>query len=106
MLFGSSGIRRKYDLRFVELAVQVGSAMGHWGRSVVVGTDTRTTSPLLAQAVTAGCLANGVRVHSCGIAPTPSVAYTSRHADAGCMVTASHNPEEYNGLKLFNPDGS
>ncbi|MDD1676213.1 MAG: phosphopentomutase/phosphoglucosamine mutase [Methanomicrobiales archaeon] len=106
MLFGSSGIRRKYDLRFVELAVQVGSAMGRWGQSVVVGMDTRTTSPLLAQAVTAGCLANGVQVRSCGIAPTPSVAYASRHADAGCMVTASHNPEEYNGLKLFNPDGS
>jgi phosphoglucosamine mutase len=106
MLFGSSGIRRKFDLPFVELAVRVGSAMGGWGESIIVGMDTRTTSPLLAQAVTAGCLSNGIRVMSCGVAPTPSVAYAARHADAGCMVTASHNPEEYNGLKLFNPDGS
>lgn len=48
----------------------------------------------------------GGRVFSAGIAPTPSIAYSTRYMKAGCMVTASHNPEEYNGIKLFNPDGS
>ena len=71
-----------------------------------MGTDTRTTSPVLARAILAGILGAGGNAHFTGIAPTPSVAYSARTAKAGCMITASHNPEEYNGIKLFNPDGS
>jgi len=68
--------------------------------------DTRTTGPLLAHLVISGIIGSGGTVRTCSIVPTPTVAFNARFARAGCMVTASHNPEEYNGFKLFNPDGS
>jgi phosphoglucosamine mutase len=68
--------------------------------------DTRTSSPILANAAIAGLLSGGARVTFGGIVPTPTVAFAARNHDAGLMITASHNPEEYNGLKFFNPDGS
>lgn len=105
-LFGSSGIRRPYSQDLATLALRIGSAAGRGGRTLVVGRDTRTTGPVLAHAFVAGVLSAGGSVKCTGIAPTPSVAYGSRIHDAGCMVTASHNPEPDNGLKLFNPDGS
>jgi phosphoglucosamine mutase len=106
MLFGSSGIRRKYDRRLADLALSLGSALSVSSSDVVVGTDTRTTSPILADAAMAGLLSGGARVSFGGIAPSPTLAFAARNHDAGLMVTASHNPEEYNGLKIFNPDGS
>ena len=106
MLFGSSGIRRRFDQPLVDTALHVGSALGAHFSEVIIGMDTRTTSPLLASLVISGVLGAGGTVHSAGIAPTPSIAYGTRRTKAGCMITASHNPEEYNGLKLFNPDGS
>jgi phosphoglucosamine mutase len=106
MLFGSSGIRRRYDQSLVELAAHVGSAVARQAHRVVLGRDTRTTGPLLAESFIAGVLAAGGEVRYGGIAPTPTVAYGVRSADAGCMITASHNPEPYNGMKLLNPDGS
>ncbi|PKL64381.1 MAG: phosphoglucomutase [Methanomicrobiales archaeon HGW-Methanomicrobiales-3] len=106
MLFGSSGIRRKYDQVLIDTALAVGSALAHRSKDVLVGMDTRTTSPLLAHMIVAGILGSGGTAHICGMVPTPTVAYATRDVKAGCMITASHNPEEYNGLKLFNPDGS
>ncbi len=106
MLFGSSGIRRKFDYMLADTAIKVGSALASGFPDIIVGTDTRTTSPLLEHLVTAGILGSGGTVKDAGIVPTPTVAFSSRCAQAGCMITASHNPEEYNGLKLFNPDGS
>lgn len=106
MLFGSSGIRRKFDQDLVDTAIRVGSALAHTSGDVLVGMDTRTTSPLLAHMVISGIIGSGGTAHTCGMVPTPTVAYATRNAQAGCMITASHNPEEYNGLKLFNPDGS
>jgi phosphoglucosamine mutase len=106
MLFGSSGIRAKFDLMLANTALKVGSALAHGSRDIILGMDTRTTSPLLAHLVTAGILGSGGSVMHAGVVPTPSVAFSSRLARAGCMITASHNPEEYNGLKLFNRDGS
>ena len=106
MLFGSSGIRREYSGGFADLAVQVGAAAAKAGGSAVVGMDARTTGPLLADAVTAGILSAGSDVYTCGIAPTPTVACAARAHAFGVMITASHNPEEYNGIKLLNPDGS
>jgi phosphoglucosamine mutase len=106
MLFGSSGIRRKFDQTLIDTALRVGSALAYRSKDVLVGTDTRTTSPLLAHMVTSGILGSGGTAHLCGVVPTPTVAYNTRYSQAGCMITASHNPEEYNGLKLFNPDGS
>ncbi|RPJ52087.1 MAG: hypothetical protein EHJ95_04510, partial [Methanobacteriota archaeon] len=106
MLFGSSGIRRTFDLDFVGLSVRVGTAVAGRARRVVLGRDTRTTSPILADAVTAGLLSAGAEVRTAGIVPTPAVAYAARGADAGCMITASHNPEPDNGIKLFSPSGA
>lgn len=106
MLFGSSGIRREYSGGFADLAVQLGAAAAKAGGSAVVGMDARTTGPLLADAVTAGILSAGSDVYTCGIAPTPTVACAARAHTFGVMITASHNPEEYNGIKLLNPDGS
>lgn len=106
MLFGSSGIRRKFDQALINTALMVGSALAYQSKDVLVGMDTRTTSPLLAYAVISGITGSGGNAQVSGIVPTPTVAYNTRTARAGCMITASHNPEEYNGLKLFNPDGS
>ena len=106
MLFGSSGIRQRFDRSLVETALAVGGVLGERFPDCVVGTDTRTTSPALTRAIIAGILGAGGRARFTGVAPTPSVAYSARTATAGCMITASHNPEDYNGIKLFNPDGS
>ena len=106
MLFGSSGIRRLYDQGLIRLAMQVGMVTGSRADSVLVGMDCRTTGPAVANAYIAGLCSVGTTVLSGGIAPTPSIAYGCRNVQAACMVTASHNPEAYNGLKLFNPDGS
>lgn len=106
MLFGSSGIRRLYDQDLLHLALQVGMAVGSRVDSVLVGRDCRSTGPALSNAFIAGLCSVGAETRVGGIAPTPSIAYCCRFADAACMVTASHNPEPYNGLKLFNPDGS
>lgn len=106
MLFGSSGIRRKFDQTLIDTALKVGSALAYRSSEIIVGMDTRTTSPLLSGMVVSGILGSGGTAYTADIAPTPSIAYATRKAKAGCMITASHNPEEYNGIKLFNPDGS
>jgi phosphoglucosamine mutase len=106
MLFGSSGIRRKFDQTLAVTALKIGSALASRSPDIIVGMDTRTTSPLLVHLVISGILGTGGTVRNAGIAPTPSVAFSTRAIQAGCMITASHNTEEYNGLKLFNRDGS
>lgn len=106
MLFGSSGIRRKFDQTLIDTALKIGAALASRSSDIVIGMDTRATSPLLAHLVISGIIGSGGSAYVAGIAPTPSVAFATRTAKAGCMITASHNPEEYNGLKLFNPDGS
>jgi phosphoglucosamine mutase len=106
MLFGSSGIRRKFDHTLADTALKIGSALASGSPDIIVGMDTRTTSPLLANLLISGIMGAGGTVRNAGIVPTPSVAFSTRSAQAGCMITASHNPEEYNGLKLFNRDGS
>lgn len=106
MLFGSSGIRRKFDQTLIDTALKIGSVLARRSSDILIGMDTRRTSPLLAHLVISGVIGSGGSAFVTGIAPTPSVAYATRTVKAGCMITASHNPEEYNGLKLFNPDGS
>jgi len=106
MLFGSSGIRRKFDHTLADTALKIGSALASGTPDIIVGMDTRTTSPLLAHLVIAGIMGTGGTIRNAGIVPTPTVAFSTRTAQAGCMITASHNPEEYNGLKLFNREGS
>ncbi len=106
MLFGSSGIRRLYDKTLLDTALTLGAVIAQSADKILVGRDTRTTGPAMIQSLIAGIMGGGARTYDTGIAPTPSVAYCTRAHDYGCMVTASHNPEEYNGIKLFNPNGS
>jgi len=105
-LFGSSGIRDLVNRDLILLALELGLAMGSSYRSVVVGRDTRTSSDTLKHALISGLLAAGSRAYDAGIVPTPTLAYAARRFASGAMVTASHNPPEYNGIKLCNPDGS
>ncbi len=105
-LFGSSGIRAPFSGDLLTLAYRVGLAVGRTRRNVVIATDTRTSGDAMKHAVSAGLAAAGARIADAGIVPTPTLAYVTREFDAGVMVTASHNPPEYNGVKLLNPDGS
>jgi phosphoglucosamine mutase len=105
-LFGSSGIRTLFDGELLRLAFRIGLAVGANYNDVIVGRDTRTSSDAMKHAVISGLLAAGAHCHDAGITPTPTLAYNTREFDAGIMITASHNPPEYNGLKLLNPDGS
>lgn len=105
-LFGTSGIRAIFDRDLVDLAFKVGMVVGKNHGNVVVGTDTRTSRDALKHAVISGLLAAGASCRDAGIMPTPTLAFITREFDAGVMITASHNPPEYNGIKLLNPDGS
>ncbi|HNS82656.1 MAG TPA: phosphoglucomutase [Methanolinea sp.] len=106
MRFGSSGIRALYGSELVTTALALGRVLGRRHEVVVVGRDTRTTSRIVENAFSAGVLSEGGAVRSAGLVPTPAVAGAVPVSGVGCMVTASHNPEEYNGLKVFNPGGS
>lgn len=105
-LFGSSGIRTVFSRQLLELAFRVGLAVGKKYPYVVVGMDSRTSGPAMKHAVCAGLLAAGATCADAGIAPTPTIALATSKFNAGVMITASHNPPEYNGVKLLNPDGS
>ena len=105
-LFGTSGIRAPFDNNLLYLAVEVGLAVGKVYDSVVVGSDTRTSSDTMKLAIISGLLAAGTRCEDAGVVPTPTLGFATRKFTAGVMITASHNPPEYNGIKLLNPDGS
>jgi len=90
----------------VYLALQVGLAVGKLYGNVVVGSDTRTSSDALKHAVISGLLAAGSQCEDAGVVPTPTLGFVAREFDAGVMITASHNPPQYNGIKLLNPDGA
>ena len=105
-LFGTSGIRGLLDKSLVYLALKVGLAVGKVYGNVVVGSDTRTSSDVLKHALISGLLAAGCRCEDAGITPTPTLGFVTRKFDAGVVITASHNPPQYNGIKLLNPDGS
>jgi phosphoglucosamine mutase len=105
-LFGSSGIRALFSKELLNTAFRVGLAVGKNYHNVVIGRDTRTSGDAMKHAVICGLLAAGGRCKDAGIIPTPTLAYITREFEAGVMITASHNPPEYNGIKLFNPDGA
>ncbi len=105
-LFGTSGIRRLADRNLVELALKVGMAVGEVYDDVVVGRDTRTSSEAIRLAFVSGLLTAGARCADAGVVPTPTLAFAVKRSGVGAMITASHNPPEYNGIKLLNPDGS
>ena len=110
-LFGTSGIRGLIGSEVTcELALNVGKSLAYYlgnQGTVVIGYDTRTTNQMLDQAICAGLLESGVDVVKIGMVPTPLVGYATEKldADAGIMLTASHNPSQYNGIKLWNKNG-
>ncbi len=107
-LISSSGFRgiAVYEIS-PELCFSVGLAYGNESRGeLVLGMDPRLSSPLLATSLASGISASGSDVRFLGLAPTPAVAFYSRGATGGAMVTASHNPPDYNGIKLFGGNGA
>ena len=114
-LFGTDGVRGRANASpmTAEIAMRIGMAAGqvfnrggHRHRAVI-GKDTRLSGYMIEQALTAGFLSVGVDVLLLGPLPTPAVGFLTRsmRADVGVMVSASHNPFEDNGIKLFGPDG-
>ena len=113
-LFGTDGIRGvagefPLDAKTIYAA---GLALGHSlrgkpGAKVLIGRDTRESSPWIAATIAAALRETGVRVESAGVIPTPAVAFLTRtHGfDAGVVISASHNPWQDNGIKLFGADG-
>src|SRR5206468_7767080 len=93
----------------LELALAAGAQFrrGHHRHLAVIGKDTRLSGYLLEPALTAGFISMGMDVVLLGPLPTPAVALLTRsmRADLGVMISASHNPFEDNGIKLFGPDG-
>ena len=112
--FGADGIRGRANLKVTaEMALKVGLAAGlafqrgdHRHR-VVIGKDTRLSSYMIESALVAGFTSVGADVLLLGPVPTPAVAMLTRsmRCDLGVMISASHNPYEDNGIKLFGPDG-
>ena len=94
------------DKSLMQLALKIGLAVGNVYRNVAVGCDTRTSSQAMKHALISGLLTAGSRCYDNGVIPTPTLAFAAREFNAGVMITASHNPPEYNGIKLLNPDGS
>lgn len=114
-MFGTDGIRGVANVDLTaELAFKVGQCGAYVltknaGRRprVLIGKDTRKSGDMLEAALTAGLCSVGVKVIPLGVIPTPAVAYLTRlyNADAGVVISASHNPCEYNGIKFFNSEG-
>ena len=112
-LFGTDGIRGIVgeDLTH-ELALKVGEAAAYvlGGKKdivVLVGRDTRISGQMLVASLSAGLMSQGAKVIDLGVVPTPAVSYLVEKygATMGAMISASHNPSEYNGIKLFNNEG-
>lgn len=115
-LFGTDGVRgiANKDLT-VELALKIGRAAAmvlikesHSSKpTVLIGKDTRASGDMLEAALTAGFTSVGCNVLSVGVVPTPAVAYLTVEygCEAGVMISASHNPCEYNGIKIFQKNG-
>ncbi len=104
--FGSSGIRGLANIDVTpDLALRVGKIVGEMYGTAVVGRDPRTTGPMLVHALSAGILSAGADAVDAGIVSTPTLARGASDYTCGIVVTASHNPAPYNGIKLWNPDG-
>jgi phosphomannomutase/phosphoglucomutase len=111
---GTDTIFRAYDIRGIvgktltkDMVYDIGRALGTQAKergckTIVVGRDGRTSSPALAEALSKGIIATGLNVLDIGMVPTPVLYFVAKHTDgrSGVMVTGSHNPADYNGLKM------
>lgn len=114
-MFGTDGVRGVAGTELtIELAMQLGQAGAYvltrrqaHKPTIIVGCDTRISGGMLANALMAGICSVGANAIYVGVAPTPAIAYLTRKhkVDAGVVISASHNPMEFNGIKFFNGDG-
>ncbi len=114
-LFGTDGVRGVANTELTcELAMEIGRAAAavlsdgcRHRPTFVIGSDTRASSDMLSAALIAGLCSVGADVIQLGVVPTPAVAYLvgKYKADAGVMISASHNPAEFNGIKIFSGNG-
>ena len=114
-LFGTDGVRGVANTELsCELAMDIGRAAAYvltketaHKAKIVIGRDTRVSGDMLENALVAGICSVGADAVLLGVIPTPAVAYLVKkyNADAGVVISASHNPVEFNGIKIFNGDG-
>ena len=109
-LFGTNGIRGLVNKDLTpQMAIKVGTAIGTFFKrgKLIVGYDARTSGPMLARAVISGLNSTGCNVLLAGMVPTPTLQYAVKHhkLDGGVIITASHNPPDYNGIKVVWSDG-
>ncbi|HIW76641.1 MULTISPECIES: phosphoglucosamine mutase [Gordonibacter] len=108
-LFGTDGVRGVANTQLTcDLAFKLGqAAVAFQGRTILVGKDTRLSGDMLESAVAAGIMSMGGTALLAGIIPTPAIALLVRElaCDGGIVISASHNPPEYNGIKLFDAQG-
>ena len=110
-LFGTDGVRDLANSGNMtpEIALKLGRAFIRFnhGKKIVIGTDTRLSCKMLEGALMSGMSSEGANVHLAGIIPTPGVSYAIKYlkADGGAVISASHNPAEYNGIKFLGSDG-
>ena len=114
-MFGTDGVR---GVAGTELTIDLAMKLGQAGAyvltkeqshqpTIIVGCDTRISGGMLANALMAGICSVGANAIYVGVAPTPAIAYLTRKhkVDAGVVISASHNPMEFNGIKFFNGEG-
>ncbi|MCW4010751.1 MAG: phosphoglucosamine mutase [Candidatus Bathyarchaeota archaeon] len=109
-LFGTNGIRGTVNVELTpEMAVTAGCAIGTFfgKKNLLIGYDARTSGPMFAKAVSSGLTATGCNVFLAGMAPTPALQFAVKNhkMDGGVIITASHNPPQYNGIKVIWSDG-
>jgi len=109
-LFGTNGVRGVVNESMTpELALRLGKAIGsYFEGNIVIATDTRTANEMLKNAVISGIISTGNNVFDAGIAPSPALQYYVKNseANAGVIITASHNPAEFDGIKVIDDDGT
>ncbi|NMA10624.1 MAG: phosphoglucosamine mutase, partial [Methanomicrobiales archaeon] len=109
-MFGTNGVRGVIgETMTPALVLKIGAALGSMRRgTIAVGRDTRTSGEALTHALKAGLLMTGCDVVDMGVLPTPALQYIikTNRFDGGAMITASHNPPEYNGVKIIEADGT
>ena len=115
--FGTDGMRGEANKDLtIDLVTDLGLALGYYLKKnnkkaskprVILGTDTRISGYMIRSALAAGITSMGIHIDFVGVLPTPGVSYLTRHlnADAGIMISASHNPVQDNGIKIFSQNG-
>ena len=110
-IFGTDGIRGRFNKEITySLAYKVGYALGsnlENNNPILIGRDTRISGDILLEAITKGINASGKKFINLGICPTPAIPFLIKRErlSSGVMISASHNPTEYNGIKIFDHNG-